>query len=96
VKDSKVIVDALLGDEADPKDMASNVELGSDAFQEVMQNFEKHMHDLVKKAQASGALSGDEPEHLVLKCLLVIAANDFYPGHIVQFKKTLKNLQRFL
>jgi len=94
--DSNQIVENLLGDEADPKEMAMKAELGSDAFNEVMDNFNRHMHDLVKKAKASGALSGDEPEHLVLKCLLVIAANDFYPGHLPQFKQTLKNLKRFL
>lgn len=85
------------GDEGiDPKQFAMTQELGSDAFREVMGNFEKHMHDLVRKAKASGALSGEEPEYLVLKCLLVIAANDFFSGHIPEFKKTLKNLQHYL
>jgi hypothetical protein len=96
VHDSKTIVDSLLGDETDPKAMAMRTKLGSDSFIEVMDNFEKHMHDLVQRAKTSGALSGDEPEIMVMKCLLVIAANDFFPGDIAAFKKTLRNLQKFL
>jgi hypothetical protein len=97
VQTSDQIVKTLLeADEIDPKQLAMQAQIGSDAFEEVMGNFNRHMHDLVKRAKASGALSGDEPEVMVLKCLLMIAANDFFPGDVPGFKKTLRNLQRFL
>jgi hypothetical protein len=97
VQTSDQIVNTLLeADELDPKSLAMQTKFGSDAFEEVMGNFNKHMHDLAARAKSSGALSGDEPEIMVLKCLLVIAANDFFPGDVPGFKKTLKNLQRFL
>jgi hypothetical protein len=97
VQTSDQIVNTLLeADEFDPKNIAMQTEFGSDGFEEVMRNFDKHMRDLVQKAKTSGALSGDEPEMMVLKSLLVIAANDFFPGHVPGFKKTLRNLQKFL
>jgi hypothetical protein len=97
VQTSDQLVKTLLeADELDPKSLAMQAQFGSDAFEEVMRNFNKHMHDLVQRANTSGALSGQEPEVMVLKCLLMIAANDFFPGDVPGFKKTLKNLQRFL
>jgi hypothetical protein len=96
VAESNEIVEALIEAEIDPKKMAMQAELGSDAFLEIMNKFKEHMHDLVRRAKLSGALSGEEPEIMVLKCLLLIAAEDFFPGHLQQFNETYKNLKRFL
>jgi hypothetical protein len=95
--DPKKLVEAMLGDEGDfdPKEMAMSTKVGSEAFEELMGNFNEHMHDLVERARKSGALSGDEKEFVVLKCLLVIAANDFFLPTAV-FKETLRNLKKFL
>jgi hypothetical protein len=93
---SKIVTALLENDQVDPKALAMQAQLGTDNFEEVMSKFNAHMHDLVKRANASGALSGDETEIVVLKCLLKIAADDFFPGHIRQFKDTYNNLKHFL
>jgi hypothetical protein len=95
VKDSKVIVDALLGDEADPKEMASKIELGSDLFEEFMQNYRNECLKLLKSAQASGALAGDEPEGLVIRAVMQIAVKNFV-GWTPGSRQVLKNLEKFL
>jgi hypothetical protein len=93
---NKLVSDLLENDEVDPKQLAMQAQMGTDAFEEVMGNFNRHMHDLAKRAKESGALAGNEPEVMVMKCLLMIAANDFFPGDVPGFKKTLRNLQKFL
>ena len=84
------------GNEFDPKEYAMQRDLDSEGFRELLHNFNEHYRDVVAKAKKSGALSGDEREMVVLKSCLVIAANDFFPGHIREFKVALRNLQKFL
>lgn len=95
MQNSNVIVDALLGDDTDPKEMASKVELGTDLFEEFMQNYRNECLKLLKAAQASGALSGDEPEGLVIRAVMAIAVKNF-TGWTPGSRQVAKNLEKFL
>lgn len=94
----EVIVDSLLGDESDPKDMAQRVEIGSELFEEFMKNYREECLKLVKEAQASGALDGSEPEGVVIRMIMLIAAERFKFESMVSgpYRKTFRNLQKFL
>lgn len=83
-------------DDLDPKEFALGTDLDSELMFEVLSNFKEHFREKVKKAKASGALSGQERELVVLKACLLLAAQDFFPGHLPEFKKTLNNLKHFV
>jgi hypothetical protein len=93
---SRIVKSLLEADEVDPKAIALSTQFGSDAYEELMYNFNKHVAELVRRARASGALSGEEPEMLALKAIVLIAAENFFPDHIPGARGTLKNLRRFL
>lgn len=94
---SKALIEALeYGDDGDDaKKFLMAAPVDSDAYIDLMNNFSSHMRDLAKRAKTCGALRGDEREFVVLKCLLVIAADDFILS-TPEFTKTLRNLRKFL
>lgn len=89
------IVKTLLEDGVDPKDLASEVKLGSDLFEEFMQNYRNECLKLLAAAKSSGALAGDEPEGLVIRAVMQIAAENF-AGWTPGSRAMLKNLKKFI
>jgi hypothetical protein len=98
VSQPNIIVDALLGDESDPKDMAQRVEIGSELFEDFMKNYREECLKLMKAAKASGALTGQEPEGIVIRIVMAIAAERFNVESIANgnYRKLARNLQKFL
>jgi hypothetical protein len=98
---SNDIVKKLLedgADEADPKEMGMEIKLGSDLFEQFMQNYRNECLNLLQQAKASGALSGSEPEGIVIRVIMKIAAEKFNVESIVsgQYRKMAKNLDRMI
>jgi hypothetical protein len=92
---AKAIIEALSADDLDPKDVALNTEFDSELFRDFMHNYQEECRKLLKQAQASGALSGDEPPGVLIRIIMRIAADNFNVKH-PENKSIERNLRRFL
>lgn len=97
---SDQIVEALLGDEGmpDPKQIALQTHDDSELFEDFMRNYQAECRKLYQAAKASGALTGQEPEGMVLRMIMQIAAKQFEVESMISgpYRKTYRNLQKFL
>jgi hypothetical protein len=100
VQTSDQIVNTLLEDGEDdampdPKKIALSTHNDSELFEEFMRNYADACRNLYAKAKASGALDGNEPEGIVLRAVMQIAAKQFWWDQ-PQYRKLLRNLERFI
>lgn len=92
---AKALIEAMSADDLDPKDVALNTEFDSELFQEFMRNYQEECRNLLKKAQASGALDGSEPEGILIRVVMAIAAENF--NYVPDaYKRMARNLKRVL
>lgn len=92
---SKALIEAMSADDLDPKDVALNTEFDSELFRDFMHNYQEECRKLLKKAQASGALTGHESPGVLIRIIMRIAADNFQVKH-PENKAIERNLRRFL
>lgn len=92
---AKAIIEALGADDLDPKDEILNTEFDSELFRDFMANYQEECRKLLKKAQASGALTGNESPGILIRIIMRIAADNFQVKH-PDNKAIERNLRRFI
>lgn len=79
----------------DPKKIALSTHNDSELFEDFMRNYTNECRNLFAQAKSCGALAGDEPEGIVIRAVMQIAAKKF-AFFDRRNDKVLKNLERFL